>query len=83
MKGPAVFITHFQSAIRIGRVYQVLPSGYFFPKFDGRLNLMATFFAFPPFTRKLMKRPAIFMTYFQIFYHDLHFQKNLSSGNLF
>ena len=40
-------------------------------------------FRFPPFARKVMKRPTIFMTYFQIFYHDLHFHKNLSSGNLY
>ena len=64
MKGPAVFITHFQSTIRIGRVYQVLPSGYFFPKFDGHLNLMSTFFAFPPFYEKTYEKTCNFYDLF-------------------
>ena len=58
------FYKHFQSTIRIGRVYQVLPSGYFFPKFDGHLNLMATFFAFPPFYEKTYEKTCNFYDLF-------------------
>ena len=56
MKRPAVFITYFQSTIQIGLLYQLLLSGYFFPKFDGRLNFMATFFAFPFFCEKTYEK---------------------------
>ena len=56
MERPAVFITYFQSTIQIGLLYQLLLSGYFFPKFDGRLNFMATFFAFPFFCEKTYEK---------------------------
>ena len=56
MKRRAVFITYFQSTIQIGLVYQFLLSGYFFPKFDGRLNIMGTFFAFPLFCEKTYEK---------------------------
>ena len=55
MKRPAVFIAHFQNTIQIWLVHQILLSEYFFQKFDDRLYLMGTFFAFPLLREKLWK----------------------------
>ena len=52
MKRPAVPITYFHSTIQVAHAYQVLRSEYFFRKFDGRFNLMVTFFAFHAFWRE-------------------------------
>ena len=56
MKRPAVFITYFQSTIQVAHVYQVLCSEFFFRKFDGRFNLMGTFFGFHTFGEKTYEK---------------------------
>ena len=64
MKRPTVFITYFQSTIQIGLVYQILPSGYFFLKFNRRLNLMRSFFTFPLFFNKIFQKTYSFYNLF-------------------
>ena len=67
MKRPAIFITYFQITNQIVDVYQILRSEYFFQKFVGRSNLMATFFTFHHFCKKTYKKTYQFYDLFSHF----------------
>ena len=58
------FIIYFQSSVQIVHVDEVLRSGYFFQKFDGRLNLMSIFFTFHRFCEKVYEKTYQFYSLF-------------------